>query len=64
LTGEEENPRIDEEILILQSHLPSLQTASASEKTSMPALKKRLKDALLNLHAEPEGQAVLRNSGP
>lgn len=58
-----ENPRIDEEILIL-AESPSVPSNGLCVRKDLDAaLKNRLKDALLNLHAEPEGQAVLKIFG-
>jgi len=58
-----EDPRIDEEILILADSPPVPSNGLCVRKDLDAALKKRLKDALLNLHTEPEGQAVLKQFG-
>jgi phosphonate transport system substrate-binding protein len=58
-----EDPRINQEILILAESPPVPSNGLCVRKDLDAALKKRLKDALLNLHTEPEGQAVLKQFG-
>ncbi len=58
-----ENPRIDKEILILANSTSVPSNGLCVRKDLDAALKKRIKDALLNLHTEPEGQAVLKKFG-
>jgi phosphonate transport system substrate-binding protein len=58
-----ENPRIAQEILILTKSPDVPSNGLCVRKELDAALKKRLKDALLALHTEPEGQAVLQQFG-
>ncbi len=58
-----QNPRIDQELVII-ARSPSVPSNGLCVRKDLDeALKKKLKDALLNIHNDPEGQAVLKKFG-
>lgn len=58
-----ENPRIDQELVII-ARSPSVPSNGLCVRKNLDeASKKKLKDALLNMHNDPEGQAVLKKFG-
>ena len=58
-----DNPRIDQELVII-ARSPSVPSNGLCVRRDLDeGLKKKLKDALLNIHNDPEGQAVLKKFG-
>lgn len=58
-----ENPRIDKELVILAESPEVPSNGLCVRKDLDEELKKKLKDSLLNIHTDPEGQAVLKKFG-
>ncbi len=58
-----ENSRIEKELLIIAQSPPVPSNALCVRKDLDNDTRKRLRDALLNIHDDPEGQAVLRKFG-
>jgi phosphonate transport system substrate-binding protein len=58
-----EDPRVDQELVILAVSPEVPSNGLCVRKDLDKAIKAKLKDALLNLHNEPEGKAVLEKFG-
>jgi len=59
----EKDERIYKELVILEKSTPVPENALAVKPEIDPLLKRKLKDALLNLHEEPSGQKILQQLG-
>jgi|OpeIllAssembly_1097287.scaffolds.fasta_scaffold02512_3 phosphonate transport system substrate-binding protein len=58
-----ENSRVEKELVILAQSPPVPSNGLCVRKDLDENLKKKLKDALLGIHTDPEGQAVLKQFG-
>jgi len=58
-----EDERIKKELIVLARSPDVPENALAVKKDLDDSLKKKLKEALLDMHNDPEGQAVLKNFG-
>jgi phosphonate transport system substrate-binding protein len=59
----QKDSRIKKELLILEKSSCVPENALALKKEIDPSIRRRLLDVLLNMHEDPEGQAVLREFG-
>jgi phosphonate transport system substrate-binding protein len=59
----QENPALDKELLVLAESAPVPSNGLGVRRDLDPKLQARLREALLSLHEEPEGAAVLKQFG-